>query len=160
MFEFLITFFNFVFSPIMAFPPIVSLSALALIITVVVIAINRIFVDSKAMAELKSRMEQMREELIREQKDGNADRASKIVSDMTATNLKYMKHTTKALIISIILIIMILPWVQSTYSDITVARLPLTIPYVGSSLNWVVWYFVVSLTIGWVIRKLMGLDYA
>jgi uncharacterized membrane protein (DUF106 family) len=144
----------------MIFPPIISLSILALTITVLVILINRIFVDSKAMAELKSKMEQMREELLREQKEGNAEKASKIVNDMTATNLNYMKHTTKALIISIIVIIMILPWMQKTYSDVTVAKLPLAIPYIGSDLNWVVWYFVVSLTIGWIIRKLMGLDYA
>jgi len=128
-------------------------------ITVLIILINRFFVDRNKMRELKSSMDQMREDLIKHQKDGNIEKANEVLNEMTKSNLTYMRHTFKALAISIIAIILVFPWVQATYKDVTVAKLPLAIPYLGSDLNWFLWYFIASLAVGWVIRKLMGLDY-
>jgi uncharacterized membrane protein (DUF106 family) len=159
MFEFLISVLNFIFSPLTIFSPAISLLLVAFIITMSIILINRFFVNRDAVRELKEKMEQMREELIKYQKEGDSNKTNEILNEMTKTNLVYMRHTFKALAISIVVIILFLPWVQATYKDVTVAKLPLAVPYIGSNLNWFVWYFVVSLTIGWLIRKLMGLDY-
>lgn len=148
-----------VFSPLMIFPPVISLFLLAFIITALIILINRIFVKGNVLKELKEKMEQMREELIRHQKDGNTDKANEVLNEMAKTNMVYMKHTFKALIISMVVVILVFPWMQATYKDATVAKLPLVVPFVGSNLSWFVWYFIASLGIGWVIRKLMGLDY-
>ena len=143
----------------MSLPPVVSLFLISFMITVLIILINRFFVDRNKMRELKSSMDQMREDLIKHQKDGNMEKANEVLNEMTKSNLTYMRHTFKALAISIIAIILVFPWVQATYKDVTVAKLPLAIPYLGSDLNWFLWYFIASLAVGWVIRKLMGLDY-
>lgn len=159
MFEQLIPVLDFIFSPLMIFPPTISLFLLAFIVTALIILINKIFVRGNVLKELKARMEQMREELIRYQKDGNSEKANEILGQIAQTNLVYMKHTFKALFISLIIVILVFPWMQATYKDITVAELPLAVPFVGTSLNWFIWYFIASLAIGWVVRKLMGLDY-
>jgi len=159
MFESLISVLNLVFSPLTLFSPTVSLLIVAFIITMAIILINRFFINKDAMKELKGKMEQMRGELIKYQKDGNSEKTTEILNEMTKTNLVYMRHTFKALAVSMVVLILFLPWMQTAYKDVTVAKLPLAVPYIGSSLNWFAWYFVVSLAIGWVVRKLMGLDY-
>ena len=61
------------------------------------------------------------------------------------------------LIVSMIVIAIFLPWVQSKYEGFAaVASLPFNLPFVGSSLNWLYWYILVSLTIGWIVNKLFG----
>jgi uncharacterized membrane protein (DUF106 family) len=39
-----------------------------------------------------------------------------------------------------------------------VAELPFNVPMVGSSVDWIFWYILVSFTIGWVVRKVFGFD--
>jgi len=159
MLEPLIAVLNVIFSPLTIFSPIVSVMLIAFLITVLVILINRFFVDRNAMKELKAKIEKMREELISYQKGGDSQKANEMLLKISETNMDYMKHTFKALVISIIVIILILPWAQAKYQDITVAKLPFAIPFIGSNLNWFLWYFIASLSIGWVIKKLMGIDY-
>jgi len=33
------------------------------------------------------------------------------------------------------------------------------VPFIGTTLDWLLWYILVSLAIGWVIRKLLVIDY-
>jgi uncharacterized membrane protein (DUF106 family) len=159
MFEALALLLNLIFWPFTILPPVLAVFSLAFLLTVIVIAINMIFINKNAVNELKEKMNILREELIELQKQGNLEKAKEVLNEITKHNLNYMKHTLKALMISIVAIALILPWIQYTYKDMPVARLPMALPYVGSNLNWFLWYFIASLAIGWVIRKLMGLDY-
>ncbi|MEM5829646.1 MAG: EMC3/TMCO1 family protein [Candidatus Aenigmatarchaeota archaeon] len=159
MLEVLAKLMNFIFWPLASLPPTLSVFLAALILTVLMILINRIFINKNVVNELKDRMNALREELIELQKQGNLERAKVVLEEITKYNLSYMKHVLKSLLVSFVAIILILPWIQYTYKDVPVAKLPLTLPYIGSSLNWLIWYFLASLTIGWIIRKLMGVDY-
>jgi uncharacterized membrane protein (DUF106 family) len=159
MFEILTSALNFIFSPLTIFPPIVSLFIVSFLITFLIILINKFFINQSAVKILKAKMEQMREDALKLQKDGNMEKANDVLNEMTKANLDYMRHTFKALAVSILVIILFLPWVQTTYKDITVAKLPLAVPYIGSNLNWFVWYFIASLAIGWIVRKMMGVEY-
>lgn len=158
MMEALASLLNFVFWPLTVLPPVLSIFLIAFFVTVLIIAINKIFVKKAAVKELKEKMSVLREELIELQKQGNLEKAKEVLNEITKHNLSYMRHTLKALVISTIAIILILPWVQYTYKDTPVAKIPLALPYLGSSLSWFIWYFIASLTIGWIIRKLMGWD--
>ncbi|MEM5870122.1 MAG: EMC3/TMCO1 family protein [Candidatus Aenigmatarchaeota archaeon] len=159
MFEALAQILNFIFWPFTALPPVLSIFLIAFIVTILVIAINRIFVNKNVVKDLKEKMNALREELLEVQKQGNLEKAKEILNEITKHNLNYMKHTLKALLISIIVILLILPWVQYTYKNMPVAKLPLALPYIGSELKWFIWYFLASLAVGWIIRKLMGWDY-
>jgi uncharacterized membrane protein (DUF106 family) len=121
--------------------------------------VNIAFIDKNAIKDLKEKMNMLREELIELQKQGNLEKAKEVLNEITKQNLNYMKKMVKVLVISIIAISLILPWVQYTYKDMPVAKLPMALPYFGSSLNWFIWYFIASLAIGWVLRKVMGIDY-
>lgn len=164
MLEQLINVFNILFSPLMIFKPHISLLIVSAFITVLVIFINRIFVNQKLMKEIKQKMENIREQLTRAQKEGNTEEANKFLSEMMKTNSEMMKHTFKGMIVSLVILSLFLPWIKQTYDvtykGIVIAKLPFTLPFVGSSLDWLIWYILVSLTIGWVFRKLIGADYA
>ena len=158
MLEFLTSILNLIFWPFKTLPPVLAIFSFAFFVTVLIILINRIFTNKNAVNELKEKINSLREQLIELQKQGNMEKAKEILNEITKHNLAYIKHNMKALIISIVLIALILPWVQYTYQDSPVAKIPLSLPYIGSSLNWFVWYFIASIAIGWVIRKLMGWD--
>lgn len=103
-------------------------------------------------------MEDIRESLTQAQKDGNKEEVSKFLAEMMKMNSQYMKQTFKALIISMIVLALFLPWLTHTYGGSVVAALPFSLPLIGSNLTWIYWYILVSVSIGWVVRKLLEAD--
>jgi uncharacterized membrane protein (DUF106 family) len=110
--------------------------------------------------EVKNKMEEIRENLTQAQKVGNAEEINKFLKEMMKTNSQYMRQMLKAMIISIVVLAMFLPWLNYKYGGVAIVKLPFTLPILGSSLNWVWWYVLVSFAMGWVIKKLLGMDYA
>jgi uncharacterized membrane protein (DUF106 family) len=164
MLEQLINAFDAIFLPLMVLKPHISLIIISAFVTVLVLLINKAFVNTKLIKEIKQKMENIREQLTRAQKEGNTEEANKFLSEMMKTNSEMMRHSFKGMIISLVVLSLFLPWIKHTYEvtykGVAVAKLPFTLPYIGSSLDWILWYILVSLTIGWVIRKLLGVDYA
>jgi uncharacterized membrane protein (DUF106 family) len=152
--------FAVVFAPLNIFPPIISLLLISSFLTILVIVITKFFVNTKLLKEIKDEMEKIREQLTAAQKEGNHELANDHLKKMMEVNSKYMKHSFKAVIISIIVLGLFLPYLKFKYEGITIAQLPFTIPFIGNSLSWLYWYIVVSFMIGWVVRKVIGMDYA
>jgi len=152
--------FATVFAPLNIFPPIISLLLLSSFLTILVIVITKFFVNTKLLKEIKDEMEKIREQLTAAQKEGNNELANQHLKNMMQVNSKYMQHSFKAVIISIVVLGLFLPYLKFKYADIIIARLPFAVPFIGNSLSWLYWYILVSFMIGWVIRKVIGMDYA
>jgi len=155
MFEWLIAAFEVIFSPLAVFKPLLSLLIVSAVLTLILTLLNRFLVDRKVMKEVKKRMEEIRENLTKAQREGNKEEVSKFLAEMNSLLAKNMKQTFKVLIISLVVISLFLPWLKYKYEGLTVATLPFSLPLIGSSLSWVFWYVLVSFAIGWVIRKLI-----
>jgi uncharacterized membrane protein (DUF106 family) len=151
---------DIVFSPVLAFSPIVSLVIISTALTVLVLVINKIFINTKVMREIKEKMEEIREKVTTAQKAGNKDEAQNSLNEMMKINSQYMKHSMKAMVISIVVLGLFLPWLKYRFGEMPVAYLPFSVPFVGASLGWLWWYVIVSFAIGWVLRKLLVMDYA
>jgi uncharacterized membrane protein (DUF106 family) len=123
-----------------------------------VTVLNRLLTNTKAVKELKDKMQEIREQLTAAQKIGDKENTNKFLNEMMNMNNEFMKHSYKSMLVSLVVIAIFLPWMTSKYGGMTVAALPFDVPFIGSSLNWVLWYVLVSFTIGWVVRKLFGLD--
>lgn len=158
MLEPLIAFFDVIFSPLAVFKPHISLLIVSVILTLVVIILNRLTVKRNVVKDIKKRMEDIRESLTQAQKAGNKEEVSKFLAEMMKMNSQYMKQTFKALIISMIVLALFLPWLTHTYGGSVVAALPFSLPLIGSNLTWIYWYILVSFSIGWVVRKLLEAD--
>lgn len=147
------------FGPIAAtFNPTIALFIISTGITLLVVVLNKFLTDKKLMAELRDKMENVRENLTAAQKAGNNDDVSKFLEEMMELNGQMWKEMYKTMIISIVVLIIFLPWIRESYTGLTVAELPLNFPFVGWSINWILWYILVSFTIGWVVRKVFGFD--
>lgn len=155
MLEQITGFANLVFSPLNTFPPYLAVFIFSIVITVLLLGLNRVLTNKKLMNELKVKMEEIKENLTKAQKAGNEQEANRLLNDMMTTNSQYMKQTYKSLIVSFVIAIIFLPWLTSNYSG-AVVTLPFSIPIVGSSLNGLYWYIFVSLVVGWVINKTFG----
>jgi uncharacterized membrane protein (DUF106 family) len=160
MFEQLLAVFDFIFSPFLVFSPLISLVLVATALTAIVMVINKFSINKKAVREIKNRMEEIRENLTKAQKEGNKEETNRFLNEMMKANNDYMKQTFAALIISIVVLSLFLPWLRYRYEGKVVAALPFSLPVIGSSMGWVWWYVLVSFTVGWVIKKLLGIDYA
>jgi uncharacterized membrane protein (DUF106 family) len=152
--------FATLFSPLNAFSPMISLLLLSSFLTILVLVITRFFVNTKVLREIKQEMEKIREQLSAAQKSGDKQLQNEFLSKMMQANNKYMQHSFKAVIVSIIVLSLFLPYLKYKYEGAVIARLPFTVPFIGNSLTWLYWYILVSFMIGWVARKALGMDYA
>jgi len=146
-----------VLGPLTVLPPYLAIAIVSALLTILIIGFSRIVTKKKILDELKGKMEEIRENLNKAQQAGDKESINKHLGEMMKLNSQFMKHSMKTLIISFIVILFILPWVQFRYEKTaSVVSLPFNLPFIGSSLNWVGWYFLVSLAIGWILNKLFS----
>lgn len=145
------------FSPVASLNPTLSLFFIAVFIATLINVLNLKFIDHDALSDLKQRMEEAREQMTSAQKSGDNDAAQKSIDNLLKINQEFMKHNYKRMMISLVIVIVFLPYVSSTYEGMVVAALPMSVPFFGESIGWLVWYFIVSFTIGWVVQKMFGI---
>ena len=145
-----------IFAPLAAFPTYVSIIIVAASLTGVILILNRLLIKQNIVKEIRTKMEEIKENLNRAQKEGNKEIVDNLIKEMMKTNNEYMKHTFKAMIVSMAVALLVLPWVSQKYHGLAVATLPFSMPLVGTVLDGIGWYILVSLTLGWIFNKLSG----
>jgi uncharacterized membrane protein (DUF106 family) len=156
MFEPILKAVDIIFSSVTVFSPHIAILIVSISLTLLIFGLNRLIINRKLVRELKEKMEKARSEFNQAQKEGDKEKINKTLSEIMNLNKAYMKQTFKSLIISIIIVVIFLPWVKYRYGDVAIA-IPFSLPFIGSSLSWLMWYVLVSFTIGWIVQKL--LDY-
>ena len=135
-----------------------SLFLIALAVSLIIILSYKFFVNLEKLNEAKKKMKQLQKTLIDAQKSNDVERMKKIVEEITEVNKVFMKESIKPMIISLILLVTIFPIISKMYTGKIVARLPFSLPWIGSELSWIGWYIIVSVTITWILRRLLGVD--
>ncbi len=147
---------DIVLSPITALPTPIAILIISAGITGLLLVLSKLLVNKNMVKEIRAKMEETRENLTKAQKEGNKENVQKFLDELMKTNNQYMKQTFKTMIISLIVVSIFLPWLGYKYQGLTVAVLPFSLPFIGSQLPWLYWYFLVSLMVGWTARKLVG----
>lgn len=158
VFEILISGMEILFSPLTFMPPFISIFFISLILTFLVFLVNLRTTRGKYLKELKKRIEEIRENLTKAQKERNQKKMEEFFQELLKLNKEYLKHSFKAIFISFVIIITILPWLQFKYEGMVIATLPFSLPFIGQKMNWMGWYLLVSFTVAWIIRNLIGED--
>ncbi len=156
MFERLTEMMVSVFSPVFALKPLIVVFIFSAFLTGVIILINRFAINRNLMKETKAKMTEIRENLTKAQKEGNKEDTNKFMSEYMKANSQMMKQNFKSLIISMVFVLLFLPVLSSKYSGVVVATLPFSLPIIGSNMGWLLWYFIVSLAMSLIIRKIIG----
>jgi len=155
MFEPIIEAVGFVFSPVTIFSPYIAILIMSVFLTLSIMGLNRLVTNRKLMKELKEKMGKIKENLKQVQKEGDKEKANQLLNEMMKTNGQYMKQTFKALVVSMLVIFLILPWLRAEYAEVSIS-MPFTLPIIGSGIGWLGWYILVSFSVGWVAQKLLG----
>lgn len=150
-------FFNLVFSPLLQLPPFISLTIISLGLSVFWFVLNQILMNKEELKNFQKRVAELRELLIKYQKSGDTEKVEEVMKEFSELNKKYMTQTFKALLISFAIFLIFIPWLRAKYSQIEgIAYLPFSIPIIGNSLNWLYWYFFVSIAVTFILRKLLS----
>lgn len=154
-----------VFSPILALNPMVSLTIMAFIISLIVIISYKKLIDKELLMQTKKRMKKLKEMTVEAQKSKDLTKIEVITKEMMKLNKIYLKEVIKPLTVSLLVLIIFFPWMSRKFSGTVVLRLPFIKTtgnfkdiIVGNGLGWVGWYVIVSLTIGWILRKFLGVE--
>jgi uncharacterized membrane protein (DUF106 family) len=138
--------------------PIIAILLIGAGISIFMSLINKKFLGTGAAKEVKDKMNEIRLKMLEAQKSGNMKAVNDHLKDLMKINSDYMKFMIKPMMISIVLVILVLPFVRSAYTGLTVETVPDSIPYVGGyELSWFWWYFICTFVISTIVRKLVGM---
>lgn len=158
--------FDVAFAPLIAINPVLSLFLVSTIITLIILFFNLLLVNRSMVKKIKDEVEELREMMTQAQKAGNNDQAMKAMNEMMSLNSKHLSQTSKPLFISLIIVVLFTTWLGARYGGMELsvpfvsnAVKSFTMPVLGYQISaWMLWYVLVSFTIGWVLRKLLGFD--
>ena len=141
---------NPIFQPFLFFNPLISLLMLSLIFTLLIIFYQRKIFRKNEIREIKKRVDELKEKMIKAQKNGNKEEVEKILNEMFKANLKLIKEDFKVLILSFFLGIIIFSWVSFAYSGYYV-KLPFP---VFNKISLIYFYMLLSFIVGIVLAKI------
>jgi len=154
MFEFITDAVGALFSPLLVLPSIVVVAGMAVFLTVVSTLCYRFLVDQNKVREIKQKLKELGKQ---SKKTEQPEEAKAAMSEMLKLQNSQMKMSMKPMIVTLLIVAMILPWMSATFKG-EVAVLPISLPYFGADFGWLMWYFVVSIPVTQVARKLMGVE--
>ncbi|MBN2202578.1 MAG: DUF106 domain-containing protein [Candidatus Aenigmarchaeota archaeon] len=118
--------------------------------------IYKFLLDHEKLKEIKSKQKEKQERLKEIQKT-NPDEANQVMNEMLKLSQNQMKLTMKPMIVSLIVFMLVLPIMPQLFPD-SVVNLPFTLPYFGSDFGWMAWYFILSLPLNSIFRKILGVE--
>ena len=137
--------------------PIIAILLIGAGISIFMSLVNKKFLGTGAAKEVKGKMNEIRAKMLEAQKSGNVKAVNEHLQELMKINSKYMKFMIKPMMISVVLVLLVLPFVKSAYTGLTVATVPDSIPYVGGyELSWFWWYFICTFVVSTIVRKLVG----
>lgn len=100
-----------VFAPLLRLPPVAAIAIISLIISVLISIVYKFFTDQKKMHALKDELKDMQKEF-KKHKD-NPSKLKSLNSRMMQVNMDYMSHSFKAMMITLIPVIIMFSWLNA-----------------------------------------------
>jgi len=137
--------------------PIIAIFLIGAGISIFMSLVNKKFLGTGAAKEVKEKMNEIRSKMLEAQKSGNLKAVNDHLKELMKINSDYMKFMIKPMMISVILVILVLPFVRSAYTGMIVATVPDSFPMIGGyELSWFWWYFICTFVVSTIVRKLVG----
>lgn len=137
-------------------PAIIEEVLLVSVILFISSLIYKFMINKEKMREIKAKQKE-KQERIKELQKTNPKEANQVMNEMLSLSQKQMKMTMKPMMVSLLIFILVLPILPNLFPG-TVANLPFEIPFVGSEFGWLAWYFMLSLPLNSLFRKLLGVE--
>ncbi len=122
-----------ILNPLLGLPDWLSILIFATFIIILTNLIYKFTLDQKKVAEMKSRMKELQKKI----KEAPNEEKMKHFSEMNDINSKYMKMTMKPMLITMIVVLLFIPWLSHNYGDI-VLKTNGTIIVAGQNMSYTV----------------------
>lgn len=122
--------------------PRISISIVALFISLIITIINYFVLDKDKLHSIKARQKELQEKMQAYKKAGNSSKMLEIQKEIASSSLEMMKHSMKPMLITFIPIIIFFSWIRSVFVLTSI------------STTWIWWYLVSSMIGSIVFRKL------
>lgn len=126
----------------------------ASLLSLFMVILTKLLTDQNLMRSIKADMKSFNERIKKAQKAGKMDEANKMTSEMLRMSSKQMQQTMKPMLASLAVFFVAIWFFNSYYGDLTVA-VPVNLPFLGNTLNWFWWYFLVVFATNFLFRKLL-----
>ncbi len=150
------SFLSGLFAPLLGLPQALGLFIFAAAISLLLALPYRFLVDQKKMREHKDKVKEMQKRIKEAQKTDQKE-AGRLMNEMLSLSNKQMMSNFKPMIPGMAFVLLVLPWVAATFTG-PVAALPFSLPFFGSDFGWLAWYFLASLPMTYIFRKLLGVQ--
>jgi uncharacterized membrane protein (DUF106 family) len=160
MLYFYIKFLDSFLYPLLQLKPIIAIFTVSLALSLISLGISILTINKVALRKIKENMSYLQSNLKVAQKELNIEVLGKSIEEMVKLYIQSLRIKIKSIAITLLLVIIIFPWLNHHFSEIkVVAELPFSLPIIGSSMDWIIWYIFVSLTTTYLIQKILGIDY-
>lgn len=147
-----------VFAPLLVLPHAVGVFIIAVLVSFLLTLPYKFLVDQKKMREHKEKVKDIQKR-IKEAQKSDQKKANELMTEMLGLSNKQMMSNFKPMIPGMILVILFLPWVATTFTGHgPVAVLPFTLPFFGNDFGWLMWYMLASLPATYMFRKMLGVQ--
>lgn len=147
-----------VFSPLEALEPYMAITLMAFAVSLCIMGAYKVLLRGGEVKEIREKMKECRKKSKEAQKSGDSDAVNKNLKEMLDLNQKYMMKSLKPMMASLFIAVLPLLWLRATYEGMAIVALPFSLPFIGASLGWLGWYFVVSMVFTTLFRKLFGIQ--
>ncbi len=155
---------NAILSPLLSLNSALTIFIISFGLSAVSTVVNKKTMNSEKGKQAKEKLEKankLRDEMMKAQKAGDTKKVQQLSSRVLQLQSKYFSEysslSLKPVLISIFLVLPFILWMKTAYENKIVAIVPNIIPYFGgNSLTWLWWYFICTLSLSIVMRKIIG----
>lgn len=141
--------------PLLVFKPYISLTISSIMVTGILFVVYHYLYKKNNLPQIKQQLEFLKQEMLKIQ-SRESQKAKELLSKYLQLNNKFVKFTTEVLIASMIIGLLFFSWMDFRFQKTAHVVLPFNLPLIGKTLNWIGWYLLLSFTIAWIIRKVVG----
>ncbi|MBI4016039.1 MAG: TMCO1/EMC3 family protein [Candidatus Aenigmarchaeota archaeon] len=148
---------NTLFSPFLLLPPVLGEFLIALILVFIYTIFSRFLANQEEVKKLKEEQAALQKKS-QELRKTNPEEANKLSTESLKLSNKMMKLNMKPMFATLLLAVVILPWLSYTFIGKSIVKLPFELPFIGNYLGWLKWYVLVSIPFSQLFRKLLGVQ--
>ncbi len=152
MFEFYYSALSVLFAPLLVIPSL-GIFILASVVSFIITLLHKLLVDQEKVKKIREEIKEIQKQIKKLEKTEVAE-ANRLTAEMLKLTNKQMMSNIKPMLASMVLLVLLLPWVASTFPN-SVAMLPFSLPFFGNDFGWLAWYVIASIPFSMLSRKLL-----
>ena len=129
----------------------------AFIVNVINILIYKFTIDVNKVKEIKNNIQVLSKKAKEKMKSGEKEEYDKLTKEMMQLNSEYMRIMIRPMTLTFFPAIIIFAFLLNIYKDKSFS-LPFALPFIGNSINWILFYVILTIALNFIIKKLFELE--